>query len=136
MVYCVVQLGNSVLSFMTHRIEWLINLIILTINSVSYSDGLLCKCGLVLLPFCPVWDVLKILANNMGVCQEIVMCSLDLYCLLMVLNTSVLNPLHTGRLLHCYMLDESICHFRGCGVYFVAFILFLMGNPVSKQFRP
>ena len=62
--------------------------------------------------------------------------SLDFYCLLMVLNTSVLNPLHTGRLLHCYMLDESICHCRGCGVYFVAFILFLMGNPVSKQFRP
>ena len=22
------------------------------------------------------------------------------------------NPLHTGRLFHFYMLDESICHFR------------------------
>ena len=24
-----------------------------------------------------------------------------------------LNPLYTGRLFHCYMLDESICHLRG-----------------------
>ena len=23
------------------------------------------------------------------------------------------NPLYTGRLFYCYMLDESICHFRG-----------------------
>ena len=28
------------------------------------------------------------------------------------------------------MLDESICHFRECRVYFVAFILLLMENPV------
>ena len=25
------------------------------------------------------------------------------------------DPLHTGGLLHCYMLDKSICHFRGVG---------------------
>ena len=25
----------------------------------------------------------------------------------------LLNPLYTGRLFHCYMLVESICHFRG-----------------------
>ena len=25
------------------------------------------------------------------------------------------NPLCTGRLLQCYMLEESICHFRGIG---------------------
>ena len=25
------------------------------------------------------------------------------------------NPLYTGGLCHCYMLDESICHFRGVG---------------------
>ena len=25
------------------------------------------------------------------------------------------NPLYTDRLLHCYMLDESICHFKGVG---------------------
>ena len=24
-----------------------------------------------------------------------------------------LNPLYTARLFHCYMLDESNCHFRG-----------------------
>ena len=26
-----------------------------------------------------------------------------------------LNPLYTGELFHCYMLDKSICHFRGVG---------------------
>ena len=25
------------------------------------------------------------------------------------------NPLYTGGLFHCYMLDESICQFRGVG---------------------
>ena len=25
------------------------------------------------------------------------------------------NPLYTGRLFHCYMMDKSICHFRGVG---------------------
>ena len=28
---------------------------------------------------------------------------------------STLNPLYTGGLFHCYMLDKSICHFRGAG---------------------
>ena len=41
-----------------------------------------------------------------------------------------------GGVFHCYMLDESFCHFKGCRVYFVAFILFLMENPASKQCRP
>ena len=27
----------------------------------------------------------------------------------------VLKPLYTDRLFHCYMLGESICHFRGVG---------------------
>ena len=35
----------------------------------------------------------------------------------------------------CCMLDEFICHLGVSGV-FVAFILFLMENPVSKQCRP
>ena len=43
---------------------------------------------------------------------------------------------YTGGFFHCYIEDESICHLRGCTVYFVAFILFLMENPVSKQCRP
>ena len=33
------------------------------------------------------------------------------------------------------MLDKSICHFRGVGL-FCTLILFLMENPVSKQCRP
>ena len=32
-----------------------------------------------------------------------------------LLNESSLNPLYTGRLFHCYMLDKSICHFQGVG---------------------
>ena len=31
----------------------------------------------------------------------------------MGLLLSTLNPLYTGGLFHCYMVDESICHFRG-----------------------
>ena len=41
------------------------------------------------------------------------------------------NSLYTGGLFHCYMLNKAICHFKG-----VAFILFLMKNPISKQCRP
>ena len=37
-------------------------------------------------------------------------------------ETSI-NPLHTGRLFHCCMLVESICHFRGVGLVY-CFILF------------
>ena len=33
--------------------------------------------------------------------------------------------LYTGGLFQYYMLDESICHLRGCQIYFVAFMLFL-----------
>ena len=25
------------------------------------------------------------------------------------------NPFYTGRVFHCYMLDESTCHFRDIG---------------------
>ena len=41
------------------------------------------------------------------------------------------NQLCTGGLFHCYVLDESICHFRVSGL-FCHFILFLVENPVSK----
>ena len=27
------------------------------------------------------------------------------------------NPLYTGGHFHCYMLDKSICHFRGVGLF-------------------
>ena len=46
-----------------------------------------------------------------------------------------MNPLYTGGLFHCYLLDEPIFHFKERSVYFVAFILFLIENPVSKQCR-
>ena len=37
-------------------------------------------------------------------------------------GTKYFNPLYTGRLFHCYMLDESICHFRG--VWTIMLLLF------------
>ena len=30
-------------------------------------------------------------------------------------NATLINPLYTGILFQSYMLDESICHFRGGG---------------------
>ena len=43
---------------------------------------------------------------------------------------AILYPLYTGGLFHCYMLEEPICHYRGVRSFFVAFILYLMENPV------
>ena len=37
-----------------------------------------------------------------------------------------INPLYTGGFFHCYMLDESICRFRGVGS--ILLHLFLMEN--------
>ena len=50
------------------------------------------------------------------------------------------NPLYTNRFFHCYMLEESICHFSGL-LYsllydYIAFILFFMENPISEHCRP
>ena len=28
-------------------------------------------------------------------------------------SQSLINPLYTGGLFHCYMLDKFICHFKG-----------------------
>ena len=47
----------------------------------------------------------------------------------------ILNPLYTGGLFHCYMLDKFVCHFRGVRPI-LSLIVFLMKNPVSKQSRP
>ena len=47
---------------------------------------------------------------------------------------TLLTIVFTGKLFHCYMLDKSICHFRGVGSGLL--LLFLMENPVSKQCRP
>ena len=43
------------------------------------------------------------------------------------------NPLYTGGLFYWYMLDESICHFRGDGSILSHLFLVLMENPASKQ---
>ena len=29
----------------------------------------------------------------------------------------IVNPLYTGGFFHCYILDESICHFRVSGLF-------------------
>ena len=34
------------------------------------------------------------------------------------------NPLYSSGLFHCYMLDESICHFRGVGSVLSLFFYF------------
>ena len=34
---------------------------------------------------------------------------------LLVNHICLFNILYTGGLFHCYMLGESICHFRGVG---------------------
>ena len=47
----------------------------------------------------------------------------------------VLNPLYTGGLFHCYILDKSSCHFRDLRSILMLFFLFFMENPVSKQCR-
>ena len=41
--------------------------------------------------------------------------SLILYSQKSSCGEGAVNPLYTGRLFHCCMLDESICHFRGVG---------------------
>ena len=41
-------------------------------------------------------------------CSEII-CSGILYSLV----HPCICPLYTGRLFHCYILDKSICHFKG-----------------------
>ena len=43
-----------------------------------------------------------------------------------------LNPLYTGGLFHCYMLNEFICHFGSIGST-LSLLYFFMENPVSKQ---
>ena len=49
----------------------------------------------------------------------------------MTLSHKVIILLYTGRLFHCYMFDESICHFRGVGS-----ILSLFANNVDSDQMP
>ena len=50
------------------------------------------------------------------------------------------NPLYTGRLFHCYMLDESICHFRGVRSILLLLFYFwwkiLLANNVEPDQMP
>ena len=45
------------------------------------------------------------------------------------------NPLYTGGLFQCYMMEEPIFHFRDVGS-FLLLLLFLMEKLVGKQCRP
>ena len=37
-----------------------------------------------------------------------------------------INPLYSSGLFHCYMLDESICHFRGVGSILSCFFFYFL----------
>ena len=52
------------------------------------------------------------------------------------LPSHLVNPLSTGELFHYYMLDKSICHFKGVWSTLSLLFYFLMEYPVSKQCRP
>ena len=41
-----------------------------------------------------------------------------------------LNPLYPGRLFHWYMLEESVCNFRGVRSILSLLFYFMMENPV------
>ena len=42
-----------------------------------------------------------------------------------------IDPLYTGRLFHCFILDESIYQFRGVGC--ILSLLFLMENLFNEH---
>ena len=48
---------------------------------------------------------------------------------------TVFSPLYTGGLFHCYLLVESICHYRSIESILPIFSV-LMENPVSRQCKP
>ena len=43
--------------------------------------------------------------------------------------------MYSGGLFHCYILDESICHFRVVGST-LSLLLYFDGNPVSTDKTP
>ena len=45
-------------------------------------------------------------------------------------------PLYTVRLFQCYMLDKSICHFRGTWSILLLLFYFSWKKPVSKHCGP
>ena len=52
------------------------------------------------------------------------------------LTTCAINPLYTGGLFHCYILDESVSHFRSVGSVLSLLAKFLMEHPVSSKVDP
>ena len=76
-----------------------------------------------------VWTKFKYKDISRGLYFWTVNCeSIELVSYHTVGGSNFINPLYTGRLLHCHLLDEYICHLRN-----VAFILFFIQNPVSKH---
>ena len=55
-------------------------------------------------------------------------------------HNKMINPLYTGRLFQCYMLDKSICHFRGAWSILSLLFYFswkiLLANTVDPDQRP
>ena len=56
------------------------------------------------------------------------------------MSSNKINPLYTGRVFHCCMLDESICHFRGVGSVLLLLFYFwwkiLLANNVDPGQMP
>ena len=54
--------------------------------------------------------------------------------------TFIFNPLYTGGLYHCYILDKSICHFRGVrsvlSFSFYFLLKILLANNVDPDWTP
>ena len=44
--------------------------------------------------------------------------------LICYLSYLVFNPLYTDRLFHCYVLDKSVCNFRGVGSILSLYFIF------------
>ena len=51
-------------------------------------------------------------------------------------TNGTVNPLYTGGLFHCYMLDENICNFRGVRLSFFRNLYKKNGCMFCKQWRP
>ena len=50
--------------------------------------------------------------------------------------TVSINPLYTGGLFHCYMLDKFICHFRGIGSILTLLLYFLWKILLANNVNP
>ena len=48
----------------------------------------------------------------------------------------LINPLYTGGLFDCCMLDESICHFRGIGSILSLLFYFLWKTLLANNLDP